>query len=260
MRRVMGIILLLAAGACAAEPRRILFLTSSYGYRHGSIETAHQVLRELGARSGRFTVDVSEDTALINAGTLRDYAAVFFFTSGELPLSSQQKSDLLDFVRSGGGFGGAHSATDTLYTWPEYAELIGGVFDGHPWVHSARVLIDAPDSRIVRHLAPGFEIVEEFYQFRNFSRDRVHVLARLDTSTIDLNAPGVKRTDGDFALAWTREYGRGRVFYTALGHFDETWNDPRIQPMLMKALEWIAGVRRISRIMPHKPAPPLVDR
>jgi type 1 glutamine amidotransferase len=256
----MGTIILLAATACAAEPRRILYLTATFGYRHGSIEASHQVLRELGARSGRFEVDVTEDPELINAANLRNYAAVFFFTSGELPFTPQQRSDLLDFIRAGGGFGGAHSATDTLYTWPEYGELIGGVFDGHPWVHNARVLIDDPNSRIVRHLAPSFEIVEEFYQFRSFSRDRVHVLAKLDNSTIDLNAPGVNRADRDFALAWIREYGRGRVFYTALGHFDETWNDPRIQNMLLKALEWIAGVRRLSAAPPRKPSPPVIVR
>jgi hypothetical protein len=83
------------------------------------------------------------------------------------------------------------------------------------------------------------EIEEEIYQFRNFSRDRVRVLFSLDPSTADFSAPGVNRTDGDFASAWIHPYGQGRVFYTALGHFDATWRNPQFQTLLRNALLWM---------------------
>jgi len=239
MGRCIALIVLLAASSAANDAKRILYLTATAGFRHSSIQTSHQVLTDLAEQSGRFEVVITEDVSLINADYLRDFDAVFFFTSGELALSDQQKAALLDFVSSGKGFGGAHSATDTLYTWPAYGDLIGGYFDGHPWVQNAGVIIENHRSPIVAALGRRFEIVEEYYQFRDFSRGHIHVLAHLDTSTVDLNPPGVNRPDGDFALAWTRDYGAGRVFYTALGHFEETWLDPRFQSLLLRGLLWL---------------------
>jgi len=222
------------ASLCVAAPKRVLYVTTSAGYRHDSIPTSQQVLRNLG-----LDVVTTEDLSLITADNLQNFDAVFFFTSGELALSDQQKSDLLAFVREGKGFGGVHSATDTLYNWPEYGDLIGAYFDGHPWVQQVNVDIEDPDHPAMRALAPSFQIFDEIYQFRNFSRDRVRVLMTLDTRSVDLGANGVSRTDGDFPLAWCRSYGNGRVFYTALGHFESTWLDPRFQNMLSNALLWL---------------------
>ena len=199
-------------------------------------------MENLAARSGEFEVVSSEDLSLITAETLRDFDVLYFFTSGELELSDRQKADLLAFVRDGKGFGGVHSATDTLYTWPEYGDLIGARFNGHPWAQEVSIKIEEPDHPVVRDLAPSFRIADEIYQFRDFSRDRMRVLMSLDTSSVDLGAPGVARDDGDFPLAWVRDYGQGRVFYTALGHGVETWLDTRFQTMLLHALEWLAGI------------------
>ncbi|MEX2264611.1 MAG: ThuA domain-containing protein [Bryobacteraceae bacterium] len=215
-----------------------MYITHSAGFVHDSIQVSRQVLSNL---SPDLEVVTTTDLSQISAENLRSFDVVFFFTSGELNLSGQQKSDLLNFVREGKAFGGVHSATDTLYTWPEYGEMIGGYFDGHPWAQDVEIDIEDPGHPIVRHLAPSFRIADEIYQFREFSRDRVRVLMTLDTGSVNLNAPGVNRADGDFALAWVRNYGRGRVFYTALGHGDETWLDPRFQEMLCNALLWLAG-------------------
>ena len=157
-------------------------MTATYGFRHSdSIDASIEVFRELAKESGVLEIVNTEDVSLLTAENLRNYDAVYFFTSGELPLSDQQKADLLDFVRSGKGFGGSHSATDCLYTWPEYGELIGGYFDGHPWAQEASVDVEDAQSPLVAGAAPAFRFIEEFYQFRNFSRDRVRVLLTLDT-------------------------------------------------------------------------------
>lgn len=242
MRRWLPIALLATSLAAQERPRRILYVTHSAGFRHSCLELSQQVLREIATRTGRLEVIATEDLSLITAQRLRDFDALFFYTSGELALSIQQKADLLEFVRSGKGFGGAHSATDTLYTWPEYGELIGGVFDGHPWAQEASIDVEDASHPISRHLAPSWRLVEEFYQFRSFSRDKVRVLMTLDTRTADPRAQGVNRTDDDFALAWVHRYGAGRVFYTALGHFEDTWRDPRFQEVISNGLLWIAGL------------------
>jgi uncharacterized protein (TIGR03437 family) len=254
--RVIALGLLLAA-VLSAQPKRVLYITHSAGFVHGSIPTSIAVLRAVAARSGALELIASEDLSLISAERLSQYDAVLFFTSGELPLTDQQKADLLAFVRSGKGFGGVHSATDTLYQWPEYGELIGAWFDGHPWVQRVRIDVEDPEHPISRATAPSWEIMDEIYQHRSFSRDRVRVLMSLDPTSVDLNAPGVNRSDNDFALAWVRPYGSGRSFYTALGHFDETWRDQRFQSMMLEAMLWLTGLSE-GDAAPRPPAQPLI--
>jgi uncharacterized protein (TIGR03437 family) len=227
----------------SAQPRRVLYVTATYGFRHSdSIDASVAVFQQIAQESGgRLAIDHTEDVTLLTAANLRNYDAVYFFTSGELPLTDQQKADLLDFVRAGKGFGGSHSATDCNYTWPEYGDLIGGYFDGHPWAQEAAVDVEDPQSPLVGGAAPSFRFTEEYYQFRSFSRDRVRVLLTLDTRSVDMTAPGIDRADGDFALAWIRTYGQGRVFYSAFGHFVESFQLPPIRTMLANALLWLTG-------------------
>jgi type 1 glutamine amidotransferase len=234
-------LLFLVAAGWAQQPKRLLYCTRSAGFVHGSIGISKAVMAEAGARVG-VEVLATEDLSFFDAGRLAGFDAVFFFTSGELPLSEAQKQNLLAFVRAGKGFGGVHSATDTLYQWPEYGEMIGAYFDGHPWTQEATVEIEDPAHPAARGLSNSFRLREEFYQFRLFSRERVRVLMTLDPDSVDVRAPGVNRTDGDFALTWVRPYGEGRVFYTALGHFDETWLDARFQTMLEGALRYLTGL------------------
>jgi len=235
-------LLLLGALAALAAPRRILYVTATYGYRHSdSIDASVALFQQMAAQSGAFAIDHTEDVSLLTAVNLRNYDAVYFFTSGELPLSDQQKADLLDFVRQGKGFGGSHSATDCNYTWPDYGDMIGGYFDGHPWTQEGSVDVEDPQSALVAHAAPGFRFIEEYYQFRAFSRDRVRVLLTLDTRSVDLSAAGINRTDGDFALAWIRNYGKGRVFYSAFGHFPESFTKEPVRTVLFQALLWLTG-------------------
>jgi type 1 glutamine amidotransferase len=202
---------------------------------------SQQVLRDIGLRAGGFDTTATDDVSMVTRDNLTRFDAVVFFTSGELPMSDAQKAALLDFVRSGKGFVGIHSATDTFYEWPEYGLLLGAYFDGHPWHQEVTLQVDDRSHPATASLPASFRLNDEIYQFRNWSRTSVHVLLSLDTSSIDTNAPGVNRTDGDFALAWTRTEGRGRVFYTALGHEAAVWQDARFQQLLVGGIRWAMG-------------------
>lgn len=215
-----------ASLSIAQPPKRILYFSHTAAFRHVSINAARDVLR--GLDPAGFAITASEDLSIITAEQLRNFDAVFFYTSGELALSAQQKQDLLDYVLNGGGFAGTHSATDTLYSWPEYGELIGG----YPWTQNVRIDVEDPDHPITRGLPSSFPLREEVYQFRAFDRRKTRVLLTLDTRIVNLRADGVNRSDGDFAQAWVHRYGRGRVFYTTLGHFDEVFQDTHVQRML----------------------------
>ena len=291
-----SLLLGLAGPAPAAEgakpKKRLLVITESRGFVHDCVNRrgkdlclVEKALIELGKESGDFEAVCSQDARkMITAENLKNFDAVFFYTSGELPLSDTQKADLVSFVRSGKGFAGAHSATDTFYRWPEYGKLIGGYFDGHPWHQKVRVIVEDTNNPATRHLGKSFEITDEIYQFRApYDRGRLHVLMRLDTRRVDrttvtlngkpltdkddfrltvkggkahatlngkdvevkgfnLQGPRGKRADRDNALAWVQQYGRGRVFYTALGHRDELWKDERFRKHVLGGLRYVLGL------------------
>jgi len=230
-----------AQAAAAAPAPRILYLTHSAGYRHDVLPLSAQILQDLGRLSHAFDVTATDDCAAITRDNLTRFDAVVFFTSGDLPMSADQKAALLDFVQGGKGFVGIHSATDTFYGWPEYGALVGAYFDGHPWHQPVTLRVEDPSHPATAALSPTFQIADEIYQFRTWSRRDVHVLLALDPASVDLAAAGVNRADRDFALAWTRTYGRGRVFYTALGHEPAVWQDARFQQHLAGGIGWAIG-------------------
>jgi type 1 glutamine amidotransferase len=219
-------------------PDRILYFTYSAGYRHEVIPLSKAILAQLGSNSGVFEVFATEDTSEFSTENLKRYAAVMFYTSGELPMSGAEKRALLDFVRSGRGFLGVHSATDTFYTWPDYLDLIGGYFNDHPWHQAVTIEVADPSDPLVAFLGKSLQLEDEIYQISDFDYRGSHVLLRLDQSSVDLGKPGVHRRFYGWPLAWTRSYGKGRVFYTALGHEASVWRDARYQRTLTNAILW----------------------
>jgi uncharacterized protein len=217
---------------------RILYFTHSAGYRHAVIPLSHAILKQLGETSGLYDVTATEDVSEFTIENLARYGAVMFFTSGELPLNDAQKSALLHFVRSGSGFLGIHSAADTFYGWPDYLKLVGGYFDGHPWHQAVRIEVADTSSPLVSFLGASLEIEDEIYQFKDFDEQGSHVLLRLDETSVDLARAGVRRRSYGWPLAWTRSFGQGRVFYTALGHEAAVWRDSRYQRTLLNAILW----------------------
>ena len=233
------------------------------GYQHDSVSHALATIERLGRESGQFITYIRTDTQLItkrkifgtgkyaappggtrmtNAKNLDYFDAVFFYGLGEEDLSPDQKADLLSFVRDDGkGFVGAHSAIDAFYNWPQYGEMMGAYFDNHPWgVMDAPVIVEQPSFPGMSQFSRQFVTRDEIYVVTDkpYSRDKVDVLARLDSTKIDLSVSGLNRTDRDFPIAWVKKYGRGNVFYSSLGHPDAAWDDPGIQHMYLEAIKW----------------------
>jgi uncharacterized protein len=226
------------------RPARILYFTHSAGYRHEVIPTSQEILKQIGEMPPRFEVTATEDVAAFTAENLRQYGAVMFFTTGELPMDNAQQRAFIDFVRNGGGFLGVHSATDTFYRWPEYGKLIGGYFDQHPWHQGVRVDVADRSDPLVTFIGPSMAISDEIYQIRDFDVGGSHVLLRLDPASVDLTRENVHRHPYGWPLAWTRSFGNGRVFYTALGHEEGVWRDARFQTLLHNAVLWAIGGSR----------------
>jgi type 1 glutamine amidotransferase len=207
---------------------RVLMLTATAGFRHDSIAAAREVMSSLG-----FNVTATEDLSGFTAAGLADVDVIMFaLTSGELPFTSEQRAALIDAVNRGKGFVGIHSATDTLYEFPDYGRLVGAYFKEHPWTQPARVLIDDASHPAIG-IRDAFTLEEEFYTFRENPRGRVQVLLRLDPASVS--------TTGDYPLAWAQSFGSGRSYYNALGHFPATWRDARFQNQLSAAIRWVAN-------------------
>lgn len=238
---IFGLTLAVAPLHATERPRQLLYFTHSAGYRHEVIPQSQTVLKQLAESSGAFAVTVSEDVRMLRAESLQQYQAVMFYTTGELPMSEAEKAALLGFVRSGRGFIGVHSATDTFYAWPDYLDLIGGYFNGHPWRQQVTIDVADRSSPLVSFLGDEFRLDDEIYQISDFDYRGSHVLLRLDPASVDLTKPDVRRRFYGWPLAWTRSYGQGRVFYTALGHEAAVWADPRFQRMLLNAVVWAMG-------------------
>lgn len=177
----------------------------------------------------------------INKETLAKFDAVVFFTTGN-PANSEELKDLLEWVKNGGAFAGTHCATDTLYNSPAYGEMIGAYFRAHPpGIQKVRIRVEDDKHPAAKGFSDGMDYEDEIYIFRDapYNRDRLHmILSIYPESFKPANAP---RGDQDYAISWCREYGKGRVFYTSLGHRREVWRDPKFQEHLMGGLNWAVG-------------------
>jgi len=215
---------------------KVLVLTHSAGFRHSYIPTAVEVLTKLGERTGLFEIFATEECSEVTRERLREMDCLLFITTGELPMDEDQKRAIIDFVKSGKGFVGVHNATDTFYKFPEYGEMIGGYFSAHPWTQEVYVVVEDRNHPSTRHLPGRFKVKEEVYTFKNWSRDKTHVLISLDNSSVDLSKG--TRPDHDYALTWCHPYGEGRVFYTAFGHFTSLWREEWFQKHLLGGILW----------------------
>ena len=228
------------------------------GVQHDSVTRALVTIEKLGRESGLYDTTIRTDSQLITKQpimlpggrfpitdkNLNYFDAIFFFGLREIDLSEQQKADLLSFVKEDGkGFVAAHTATTAFFSWPEFGEMLGGRFDEHPWnIVEAKVVVEDSSFPALRHFSPVSVIRDEHYQTKDFSREKIRVLASLDPKSVDLANPRVHRTDADFPVAWVRNYGKGRVFYSSLGHAAESWDNPLIQTMYFEAIKWALGL------------------
>jgi type 1 glutamine amidotransferase len=221
--------------------KQLLYVTHSAGYRHQVLPYSQEVVQRLGAESGAFTATCTDDVATVDWSALGQYHAIAFCTTGELPIHAAGRTSLIDTVRNGAAFIGIHNATDTFFEYAPYGEMTGGYFNGHPWHQEVGILVEDCDHPATRHLGESFRIHDEIYTHRDWSRERTHVLMRLDNASVEIEKGRDRRADLDFAMAWCHPFGQGRVFYTALGHGMPTWTDPRFHQHLLGGIRWALG-------------------
>lgn len=231
------------APAAASRPRKMLVFTLTRGFRHSTIPLAAKTLEMMGQKTGAFQTVTSDDLDMLRPERLAEFDAFCSdHCTGSLTDDEALKKSLIDFVANGKGWVGIHAATDCAgWKFPEYHEMIGGVFAGHPF-RRISVKLDDPASPINAPFeGKGFEISDEIYTFRQpYSREKLHVLLSIDWDASNIRS-GMTRDDNDYALSWIREYGKGRVFYCAFGHDEQIWWNPAILRHYLAGIQYALG-------------------
>jgi type 1 glutamine amidotransferase len=265
--------LLLSHPASAAKNKSVLLFTKSSGFEHAVIKVAdgkpsiaETAIRSFAAQN-HFDLTASKDSRIFDSKEFHEYAAVVFFTTGDLtqegtdknpPMSVQGKQAFLNAIQNGMGFVGIHAATDTFHTPPDvpdlsnryiahgeqsdpYIRMIGGEFiihgqDKDPRLQTANVIINDPKFPGLDGVQSPVSLMEEWYSMKDFAPD-IHVICTLDTST--MNGLAYKRAP--YPVVWARMNGRGRVFYNAIGDRSENWQNTFFLNLLAGGIRWAIG-------------------
>jgi len=257
MRRVIALLLVtfttlsaLPAAAKAAAPLRVLYLDQSVGWKHapvvrpegGGLAQSEAAIQAIGRQGGAFTAEVTQDAREITPQRLESVDVLIFYTTGAPPISAEAWEAAQQRIKAGKlGFVGLHSATDTA--WPydgpgeTYTQFINGHFAGHPWTQGTpiRVATLDPDLPTVAMWPASFDYAEEIYQHSDYDPAKVRVLQTLDFAGTPLKRPYA------VPVAWARQIGQGRLFFTNLGHTPSTWDDPRFRQQIVEAVKWTGG-------------------
>ena len=274
---ILGLALALTSCMSVHAPKKLLIVETTTGFRHSSIPTLEKVITQLGKDSGEFTVDcvrqpegrgaelqAAMKTALqkLSPESLKNYdGVVFASTTGDLPIPDKQ--GFLDWIKAGHAFIGIHAATDTFHGWPAYLDMLGAEFDHHGAQLGVECLNQDPGNPATAHLGKSWKITqEEVYQFKNsgpskYDATKVHELLTLDQQP-EVRRGATERAAGHYPVAWWKNYGAGKVFYTSLGHREDIIDtDPNIrdrinsveiskayQAHLLGGIEFVLGLKK----------------
>jgi uncharacterized protein len=266
--------------AADSKPLKVFFLTQSGGFQHSVVKRpaidklslAEEIVTQIGKDSGVFTVQCSKDATLITADLLKDMDVVMFYSTGNIlgknePVKAktpeeewQKKDEPIPFtedtwkafdgwLKSGKAMVGIHSATDTGGNFKPFHSLINGSFAGHPWGSGTPVEFTnhEPSHPAVAMWPAEFGFKEEIYQYKNYDMTSVRVLISLNMEKTELKLPRY------VPVSWVRDYEKGRLFYTNLGHNESTWKNPIYQKHILEGLKWAAKLTD----GPSKPNPEL---
>ena len=260
------------AYAKPAKPRKLLVFSRTDGFRHASIVTGKLALLEMGKKTGAFEAVISDGLAMFEKEKISEFDAICFLSTTmnafaplkeELKKMSEEekaaakalelriKDNFMAFVKGGGGFVGIHAATDSFYEWSEYGEMINGYFNGHPWMAGTQVNIYVEPGQEKHPLAEMFggerlEFKEEIYQFKApYDSSKVHMLLRLDPEK-SAQVNGLNRKDNDFGVSWARNWEKGRVFYSSLGHNHEMYWHPKVLRHYLAGIQWAIGDYKVE--------------
>ena len=266
MRTTVVLLAFLMSGAIvfAEDAPRVLFLSKSSTFIHSTIKRdgdkpSHldKLLPRLGKENG-FEIVSTKDAGQISAENLAKFDIVMFYTTGDLTVSGKKGGvfggdgspgmgekgldELLAWIRAGGKFIGYHNASDTFHgprngPVSTYIEMLGGEFLTHgPIQFEGTVRVTDMRHPAMKSFPEEWLIRDEWYILKNYNRDAIHVLALFDAGEARSK---YKMYGPAYPIAWCRSYGKGRVYYNAMGHREDVWDNPIFQKTVIDALNWL---------------------
>lgn len=255
-----------------AAPLRVLYFTKSAGYEHSVVKREHgqpscseRILSGLATKHD-LAFTFSKDGSLFSPAYLAQFDVVMFYTSGDLlsvghdgqpAMTPAGKQALLDAIAGGKGFVALHSGSDTFHTGESgggnpserhnryanhgdasdpYIRMLGGEFINHDQQQVAKARVVDPEFPGCGELGEALDLKEEWYSLKDFAPN-LHVLLVMETAGME--GPDYERPP--YPLAWARAYGQGRVWFNAMGHREDVWDNPKFQAMLVGGIEWAGG-------------------
>ena len=217
---------------------RVLVFSKTAAFRHDSIPDGVKAIEKLGKRYG-FEVEATEDSSAFTTANLSKFnCVVFLSTTGDV-LNDEQQSAFEKYIETGGGYAGVHAASDCEYDWPWYGRLVGAWFEKHPAIQEAFIKVEDRANPSSNFLPNNWRRVDEWYNFRATPRPNVEVLASLDESSYQGGDMG-----GDHPIMWCHEVGKGRAWYTNLGHRKETYDEELFLKSLYEGILWTCQAPR----------------
>ncbi len=249
------------------EPRRVLIWNTPFmdkcPHKGYCVPQAEHAMKLLGEMTGAYEPVVSDDVAMYLPENLKKFDAIIFNNSNGKWIRPTEKDmhkfkaygsdqdavekllrrSLMDWISQGGGIVAYHHAVGGNTHWPEFRELLGAGYWGHPWNEEVGIKLEEPGHPLLAAFeGKDFRLADEIFQFREpYSREKLRVLLSLDVEKTNMDVPWVHRTDNDFGLAWIKRHGRGRVFYCAIGHRTEIWWNPKILRFYLDGIQFATG-------------------
>jgi type 1 glutamine amidotransferase len=228
--------ILLITNTVSAQKKRVLVFSKTAGFKHSSIGVGVAAVQKLGAEN-KFEVDTTTNSASFTPQNLEKYSAVIFMnTTGDV-LNDEQQKTFEQFINSGKGFVGVHSATDTEYGWPWYNKLVGAYFVSHPEQQMATLNVVDRKTIATKHLPEVWNRKDEWYNFKDINPD-IKVLITIDETTYKGG-----KNDSKHPMAWYHDFDGGRSFYTELGHVEESYTDPLFLSHLLGGIKYALGAK-----------------
>jgi len=232
----------------APAKKKLLLVSHTAGFRHEEgIQVGEKTLLEIGERSGVFSLEFCRNAddvkrmltpEFLNAGKFD--GVIFNNTTGDLGVPDLKA--FFDWIKGGKAFIGMHAATDTYHGNADYLDLIGDEFLTHGRQCTIAPLVQDPKHPATEQWEKGLGILEEVYIFKHNDRSKVHVLLYLDKNPDD--GRPVANQPGDCLIAWSKMYGKGRVFYTAFGHRGDVWENETVRRHMLGGIRWALGLAK----------------
>lgn len=237
---VVAVLFLIPFAVVTAQaPDRVLIFSRTAGFRHDSITVGAKAIADLATQLGLQSEWSQDPSVFTDADLARFGVVIFLSTTGDV-LDGAQQAALERFISAGRGWVGIHAAADTEYDWAWYQGLVGGAFKSHPAVQEATILVTDRSHPATSHLPERWVRTDEWYDYRENPRGKVHVLMSLDESSYSGAAMGATPA-GDHPIAWCHHYAGGRAFYTGLGHTAETFAETAFIDHLKGGIAWALG-------------------